>query len=213
MPELLHQTDEETDAGAYGAYLRAQSSADLLDIAQHLNPETYPARLDAARREMQRRRLLNTPLCTEAEYLVRRLAVAALLLAGTTLALAFFLTPAVAEGPAWPNLDTLRADTPSNVVIGIYCVAVLRAVVFWSARLGFYCWILGGLAYWVCSQALALRHRQVRSDVWRLALLAFCVLSASLAFALSPLSAIPTIFQPHDDPVVTLRPDESFTHL
>ena len=46
---LLH-ADEETDMSVYGAYLRAQTDADLMDIALHLDPARYPARQSAAGR-------------------------------------------------------------------------------------------------------------------------------------------------------------------
>jgi len=45
MSSTLLHTDEETDSGVYGAYLRAQADSDLMDIARHLDPERYPAAL------------------------------------------------------------------------------------------------------------------------------------------------------------------------
>ena len=81
MSSLLLHADEETDPGVYGAYLRAQADADLLDVARHLDPERYPARCDAAGREIRRRGLLQPQAFTRSEMAIRRLALGALALA------------------------------------------------------------------------------------------------------------------------------------
>jgi hypothetical protein len=57
MTQLLHDSDDEFDLGVFRRYLRTQSDDDLLDIADHIDTDLFPARIDAARQELAARRL------------------------------------------------------------------------------------------------------------------------------------------------------------
>ena len=190
---LLH-ADEETDAGVYGAYLRAQSDSDLLDIALHLNPEKYPARLDIAGREMRRRGLLHRPAYTAAELAVRRLALAALALALILLALTAVLTPTDAAGPSWPTPDMLTDGMPMGEFTRLFVVALLRGAVLWGAHLGFFLLLPLYLGGWVVRFAVPSLRRQARAEVWRLALIGFAALTLAAFVAAGPHSAVPALF-------------------
>ena len=50
-------TDEEGDLAAFQDYLAGLDADALWDVASHLDPEHYPRRQEAARREIARRRL------------------------------------------------------------------------------------------------------------------------------------------------------------
>ncbi len=198
MTQVLHRTDEETDVGAYGAYLRAQTDADLLDILRHLDPERYPARLDAAHREAARRHVLQFPVYTPQEYAIRSVALAALALAGVTLALALLLTPDLAAGPLLPDSEALPDGVLVSQIILLYTIAVLRGMVEWSVHLGLYAGTFLILGYWTLTRAVLLRRRRARADVWRLVALAWAVLVITLFLASGPGSAIPDLFSPPD---------------
>jgi len=190
---LLH-ADEETDMGVYGAYLRAQSDTDLLDIALHLDPEKYPARCDTAERELRRRGLGHGPAYTAAEAAVRRLAIAALALALITLALTGMLTPADAAGPSWPTPEMLSDGMPFGEVARLFGVALLRGAVLWGAHLGLFLGLPGFLGGWAVRFALPVFRQQARADVWRLALLGFAALTLAICIAAGPVSAVPGLF-------------------
>lgn len=190
---LLH-ADEEAEPGVYGAYLRAQADIDLLDIARHLDPERYPARCDAAWREMRRRGLLHTPAYTATEGFIRYLALSALGLAVVTLALAALLTSDDAAGPSWPTGEMLPDGAPLSLVARVFAVAILRGIVVWSARFGLFPLLLAPLGGWLLAQVRGLGRQRVRTDVLRLALLSLCILVFALGLATNPQSAVPSLF-------------------
>ncbi len=190
---LLH-ADEETDVGVYGAYLRAQSDSDLLDIALHLDPDKYPARLDTAGRELRRRGLLHGPAYTPAELAVRRLALAALALSLVLLALTSVLTPADAAGPSWPTPDMLTDGMPMGEFTRLFVVALLRGAVLWGAHLGFFLLLPLYLGGWAVRFAVPALRRQARTDVWRLAFFGFAALTLTVCVAAGPQSAVPALF-------------------
>ncbi len=190
---LLH-ADEETDMGVYGAYLRAQTDTDLMDIALHLDPQRYPARLDIAGRELHRRGLLHSSLYTPAEAAVRHAALAAFALSFILLTLMLLLTPTDAAGPSWPTPEMLPDGLPMGEFTRLFGVALLRGTVVWGAHLGLFLILPAYLGGWVLRYALPLRRRRARADVWRLALLGFAALFASLGAAVGPSSAVPALF-------------------
>lgn len=196
MTQVLHRTDEETDVGAYGAYLRAQSDADLFDILRHLDPERYPARLDAAHREAARRHVLQFPVYTPQEYAIRCAALAALALAGVTLALALLLTPQAASGPLWPDRESLPDGVAVSRIFLLYTISLLRGTVEWCVHLGLYAGAFLTVGYWTLTRAVLLRRHRARADVWRLVALAWAVLSITLFLASCPRSAVPDLFSP-----------------
>jgi len=57
VQQFLHDSDDEFDLDVYRSYLAAQSDNDLMDIGRHLDPDQFPARTEAARRELTRRHL------------------------------------------------------------------------------------------------------------------------------------------------------------
>ena len=190
---LLH-ADEETDMGVYGAYLRAQTDSDLMDIALHLDPLRYPARLDSAGREIHRRGLLHSSAFTPAEAAVRRAALAAFGLSFVVLLLALLLTPGDAAGPSWPTPEMLPDGLPLGEFVRLFVVALLRGAVLWGAHLGFFLILGAYLGGWVLRFALPLRRGRARADVWRLALLGFAALFCSLCVMVAPASAVPALF-------------------
>lgn len=194
MTQVLHQADEETDVGAYGAYLRAQTDADLLDIVRHLDPQQYPARLDAAEREARRRHVLQLPVYTAPEYVIRCAALAALALAAVTLALARLLTPELAAGPLWPDSEALHEGVPVSQILLLYTVSVLRGAVVWGVHLGLYAGAFVALGFWTLTRAVPLTRHRARADVWRLAALAWAALIAVVVLAAAPGSAVPALF-------------------
>ncbi len=200
MSSILLQADEETDTGVYGTYLRAQSDGDLLDILGHLDPERYPARCDAAGREMRRRGLLHTSVYSAAESVILRLSLLALALAVVTLALTLWLTPEDAAGPSWPTGEMLPDGMPMSVVMRLFAVAILRGLVVWNARFGIYPILLLALGGWVLGHAWPLCQRRARADVWRLAGLGFAALLIGIFLAAGPHSAVPALFQKSPEP-------------
>ncbi len=192
MAQTLHEVDEETDVGAYRAYLRAQTDGDLFDIVRHLDPERYPARLDAATREFRRRRVLPLPLYTTNEYAIRYVALGAFALAAATAALTFLLTPAAAAGPPWP--EGIPDDTPVIQVAATYLTAALRGVALWGARLGVYDFLWGALGFWTLTRGVRLPRRHARADVWRLSLAAWAALTAAMLLAGGGGSSVPDLF-------------------
>lgn len=190
---LLH-ADEETDMGVYGAYLRAQTDTDLLDIALHLDPQKYPARLDSAGRELHRRGLLHASAYTAAEIRVRYAALAAFGLSFLVLLLTLLLTPADAAGPPWPTPDMLPDGLPMGEFTRLFAVALLRGAVLWAAHFGAFLVLPLWLGVWALRFALPVRRRRARADVWRLALLAFAALLLSLSAAVGPNSTVPALF-------------------
>lgn len=194
MSSSLLDADEETDAGVYGAYLRAQSDTDLLDIALHLDPDRYPARLDTAGRELRRRGLLHGPAYTPAELAVRRLSLAALALSLILLALTAILTPTDAAGPSWPTPDMLTDGMPFGEVARLFGVALLRGAVLWGAHLGLFLLLPGFLGGWAVRFAVPALRGRARADVWRLALLGFAALTLAVGVAIGSQSAVPTLF-------------------
>ena len=200
MSSTLLHTDEEADAGVYGAYLRAQDNADLLDIARHLDPDLYPARAHWAARELARRGLLETRVYSPAESVIRQMALGAFALALALVVLWAFLSPDAALGPSWPTGEMLPDGAPLSVVAGIFCVALLRGAVVWSVKLGAYWGLLLGLGGWSVWLLPRVLRRRARRDVWRLALLGFLALVLATALALAPGSAIPQLFAPPPGP-------------
>ena len=190
---LLH-ADEETDMGVYGAYLRAQTDSDLLDIALHLDPQRYPARSDSAGRELHRRGLLHSCAYTPAEAAVRNAALAAFALSFIVLLLTLLLTPGDAAGPAWPTPDMLPDGLPMGEFTRLFAVALLRGAVIWGTHLGVFLILPAYLGGWVLRFALPLFRGRARGDVWRLAWIGFAALFGSLCMAVSPSSAVPALF-------------------
>ncbi len=198
MSSTLLNADEEIDAGVYGAYLRAQDNADLLDIARHLDPDLYPARAHWAARELSRRGLLETRVYSPAESVIRQMALGAFALALAMVLLWAFLSPEAAAGPSWPTGEMLPDGAPLSVVAGIFCVSLLRGAVVWSVKLGAYWGLalgLGGWSVWLLPRVL---RRRAKRDVWRLALFGFLALVLATAIALAPGSAVPLLFAPPD---------------
>ncbi len=208
MAFTLLEADEEADQSVYGAYLRAQTEADLLDIARHLDPDRYPARADAVAREMGRRGLLHTPAYTPAEGAIRYAALAAFALSAVLLTLAALLTPDDALLPSWPTGEMLPDGMPLDAILRIFTVAILRGVVVWCAHLGVPAFLLLALAGWTLPRVRAVLRRRARADVWRLTLGALVTLSLSLALAAGPRSAVPLLFglPPSAPPGPSLRP-------
>ena len=194
MSSSLLNADEETDMGVYGAYLRAQSDTDLMDIALHLDPERYPARRDTAGRELHRRGLLHTPAYTGAEAVIRYAALAAFALSLVVMALTVLLTPADAAGPSWPTGDMLTDGMPMGEFTRLFVVALLRGMVVWGTHLGLFLVLPAWLGGWAVRFALPVRRHRARADVWRLALLGFASLFVSLCLAVRPGSAVPSLF-------------------
>ena len=200
MSSTLLNADEETDAGVYGAYLRAQSNADLLDIARHLDPELYPARAHWAARELARRGLLELRVYSPAESVIRQMALGAFALSLAIVLLWACLSPEAALGPSWPTGEMIPDGAPLSVVAGIFCVALLRGTVVWSVKLGAYWGLLLGLGGWSVWLLPRVLRRRARRDVWRLALFGFLALVLATAVALAPGSAIPQLFAPPPGP-------------
>lgn len=196
MAQALHEVDEETDVGAYQAYLRAQTDSDLYDIAQHINAEGYPARADAAQRELRRRRVLRTPIYTPKEYAIRYAALFAFGLAFITLPLTLLLTPQDVAGPAWPTV--IPDGVTTLQVIRLFVTATLREMIVWSVHLGLYGMTLTALAYWTLSRGIALLRHRARTDVWRLVALATMTLVIVIGSAVAPGSSIPDLFSAGD---------------
>lgn len=204
MPYTLHQVDEETDTGVYQTYLRAQTEADLLDILHHLDPERYPARLDAAQRELRRRRVLHLPGYTSTEYTIRFLCMAAFAVSLVTLALAALLHEPDAAMLNGPGATSLQDGMPVSRIIFLMLLVVLQTIVTAGVRLGLYPLFVAVLAWWTLSRALPVRRRQARADVWRLALSACLTLLFSVLLACNPDSALPDLFSPIAPRAVTL---------
>jgi hypothetical protein len=194
MSFTLLDADEETDMGVYGAYLRAQSDTDLMDIALHLDPERYPARHDSAGRELHRRGLLHSSAYTAAEGVIRYVALAAFALSLVTLALTVLLTPADAAGPSWPTADMLPDGIHLGEFTRLFAVALLRGTVVWGTHLGLFLMLTAWLGGWAVRFAVPVRRHKARADVWRLALLGFAALCVSLCLAVQPGSAVPSLF-------------------
>ena len=194
MSSLLLHADEETDPGAFGAYLRAQSDADLLDVARHLDPDRYPARSDAAGREIRRRGLWEIPAFSAGEMAIRRLALLALALAAVLLLLAWGLTPEDAAAPPWPTGEQTPDGTPLGEVVRQFSVAIGRAIVVWSARFGVFSLLLAGLGGCAGARARATLRGRARADVWRLTSLGFALLLLAVGAATGPQSAVPSLF-------------------
>ena len=194
MSEALLHADEEVEPGVYGAYLRAQTDADLLDIARHLDPEGYPARCDAAGRELRRRGLLHTPAYTATEMGIRYLALAALALSAFILVLTVLLTPEDAAAPSWPTPEMLPDDIPLSQVGHLFGIAILRGLVVWAARFAVPLLLLAPLGGWLLAQVPGLHRSRTRRDVLRLALLGAGVLLCTISLAACPHSAVPSLF-------------------
>lgn len=197
MAYALHEVDEETDVGAFRAYLGAQSDADLFDIVRHLDPERYPARLDAAQREFRRRRVVSLPGYTSGEYALRYGALFGLALSVVTLALAFLLTPADAAGPAWP--EGIPEGAVVTRVARMYLTAILRGAVVASVHLSLYTLLLLVLGCWMVRNGIQLRKRRARADIWRLVTFSWITLLAAMLVAAGPWSAVPSLLSPGGD--------------
>ena len=73
--------------------------------------------------------------------------------------------------PSWPTGEMLPDGTPLSEVVRLFAVAILRGVVFWSARFGVFGLLLAPLGGWLRRGHARLRGGRAR-DVWRLAALA-----------------------------------------
>ena len=204
MPYTLHQADEETDVGVYQTYLRAQTELDLLDIVRHLDPHRYPARLDAAQRELRRRHVLHLPGYAPFEYTLRFLCMAAFALSAATLALAALLGEDDVLALAGPGATTLQDGMTVSRIITLMLLVVLRTVVTLGVRLGLYPVLVGVLAWWAVSRALPARRQQARADVHRLACAACLALLLSAGLACNSRSALPDLFSPSGPRALTL---------
>lgn len=196
MPYTLHQVDEETDTSVYQTYLRAQTEADLLDILRHLDPQRYPARLDAAQRELRRRHVLHLPGYTPWEYAIRFLCIVAFALSLATLSLALLLREDDVAVLAGPGATSLQDGMHVSRIIALMLAITLQTVVTAGVRLAAYPLLLLVLAWWVLSRALPVHRRQARADVWHLALAACLTLLVSVLAACNPHSALPDLFSP-----------------
>jgi hypothetical protein len=210
MIAALYAVDEETDAPAYAAYLREQSNDDILDILRNLDPERYPARLDAALREARRRLVVQTPLYSTAENAVRHVAVAAFLLAAALLTLTFLLTTSDAAGLSVSAESMITEGTPVSEIIRVAVVALLRAVVLCGARCGVYTVVLVWLSYWLATRGWRLRAHRARLDVWRLCGVAWLALVGALISASVPQSAVPALANRPAGAMRTLWPLDPF---
>ena len=189
----LLDKDEEVDAGVFPAYLRAQSDADLLDILGHLDPERYPYRVDAVRRETLRRHVLPIAVHTTEERFIRGFALLVCAIAGVLVTLTICLTPADIVGPAWPTDEMLTDGTLVSTVMRLTLVDFLRCVVVGSVRCGagpLALLILGG---WLIARA---GRRGIRGDVKRLALLSTVVFVGAVCIAAAPASSVPGLLTP-----------------
>ena len=189
----LLDKDEEVDAGVFPAYLRAQSDADLLDILLHLDQERYPARVDAVRRETQRRRVLSVTVHTSEERFIRGFALLVLLFAGLLALLTVLLTPADLTGPAWPTDEMLTNGTLVSTVMRQTLLGLLRGAIVGSMQCGAGPLSLLLLAGWLLARA---RRRRVRGDVKRFVALACILLIGAYLLAAAPFSSVPSLFQP-----------------
>ena len=124
--DALLEKDEEVDAGVFPAYLRGQSDADLLDISDHLDPERYPYRVDAVRRETMRRRVLSVAVHSTEERFIRGFALLVLLYAGLVVLLTVLLNPDDLTGPAWPTDEMLTNGTLVITVMRLTLIGLLR---------------------------------------------------------------------------------------
>ena len=186
----LLEADEEADSSVYAAYLRAQSDADLLDILLHLDPERYPARVDAARRETLRRRVLLVTVYSLEERAMRGLAVAAFVLSAVLVLLVWLLSPADAVLSRWPNLDTLPAGTTAAEIMRRMLLGLLRALVCGSADSASCALLLLTLTGWLLIRGWS---RTVRRDAKAVVAGGLVSLGVALSLAASSWSSIPTL--------------------
>lgn len=185
---VLLEADEEVNSGVYAAYLRAQGDADLLDILQHLDPECYPLRADAVRREAARRRVLPLTVHGPEERFFRGLAVVSFLISGLFVLLTLLLTAQDAAGPRWPSLDTIPDGTPAGEVMREVLVGILRAGTVGVVDLMLLPLLLLTLAGWLLTRA---RARTIRADVKWLVLSALVLLAGAVTLTASPWSQVP----------------------
>jgi len=193
MTSALYAVDEEADAGAYRAYLRAQSNDDLLDIARNLDSERYPARLDAALREARRRLVVQTPLYSTAENVVRHIAVAAFILAGLLLLLRVLAGPRDVAGLAGPAESLITEGMPVSEIMRLFLIDFLRTVMVGAAHCGMFVLVAGWLTYWLATRCFLLVVHRARADVWRLCFVAWISLAGGLMVAALPGSAVPAL--------------------
>ena len=189
----LLEKDEEVDTSIYAAYLRAQSNADLLDIVLHLDPERYPARVDAARRETLRRHVLPVTVHTTEERFIRGLAVVAMVFSFALVLLAVLLVTDDIVEPRWQDLSQIPDGTPVSTIMRLGLLGVLRAVVVSSVHAALVALTLLTLAGWLLAHV---RRHTIRADVKRLALIACLVLCAAFALAAAPFSSVPALLDP-----------------
>ncbi len=186
----LLEKDEETDSGVYAAYLRAQSDDDLLDIARHLDAERYPARVDAARREADRRRVLPITVYGLEERFIRGLCVTVWLYAAAVLLLTLLLTSADAAGPRWLALDHVPDGTSAAELMRRALLGFLRAIFVDGVRMGLAPLLLLTLTGWLFARAL---RSTVRPEVTWAALAAALALIAVFCLAAAPWSHVPEL--------------------
>jgi hypothetical protein len=55
-PRMFEDANEEADLSQYRYYVHEMTTEDLYDISEHIDVDQYPARADAVRRELGRRR-------------------------------------------------------------------------------------------------------------------------------------------------------------
>lgn len=186
----LLEADEEADSSVYAAYLRAQSDADLLDILLHLDPEHYPARVDAARRETLRRRVLPVTVYSLEEKFVRGLSVVSFVFSAVLVLLTLLLTPSDATASRWPNLDTMPAGTTAAEIMRRMLLGFLRALVCGSADFALASLLLLTLAGWLLVRVLS---RAVRGDAKAVVAGGLSALCMALLLAAAPFSSVPDL--------------------
>lgn len=186
----LLEADEEVDSSVYAAYLRAQSDADLLDILLHLDPERYPARVDAARRETLRRRVTPVTVYSLEERFIRGMAMVSFVFSGILLLLMALLTPTEAALARWPDLDVMPTGTTAGEIMLRLLLGVLRALISGSVLFALPPLLLFILGGWLLIRGWS---RTVRRDAKSIVAGSLVALCAVLLLAASSWSNVPTI--------------------
>ncbi len=88
----------------------------------------------------------------------------------------------------------LPDGSPLSVVARVFAVAILRGIVFWSARFGLFTLLIAPLGGWLLGQWGTPRRRRARADALRLAGLGLAALLLAMTLAVLPGSAVPSLF-------------------